>query len=95
MVAHLDDARAVRLFVEDVEAALDPDPLQVAVSAVGDGHDVTVTARSLARDVMLLVDRLDPAAGVDDGLVTLPAGASVTFRVQGPATSMKPTLGPC
>ena len=82
LVARLGDARAVHLFVEDVEADLEAAPLSVEVAAVEGGYTVTVTARSLARDVTLLVDRLDPDAGVDDALVTLPAGESVTFQVR-------------
>ncbi|MBZ2196235.1 glycoside hydrolase family 2 protein [Occultella gossypii] len=81
IVARLGSERAVRLFVEDFEAALAFDPLDVTVTPTSDGYDVTVRARSLARDVTLLVDRLDPAALVDDALVTLPAGESATFRV--------------
>ena len=44
-----------------------------------------MTARSYARDVTLLVDVLDPRATVDHGLVTLLAGESATFRVEGAA----------
>ena len=43
---------------------------------------MTVTARSLARDVTLLADRAAADATVDDALVTLTAGQSATFRVR-------------
>ncbi|TDE97359.1 glycoside hydrolase family 2 protein [Occultella glacieicola] len=82
IVARLGSERAVALFVEDVEAALHGDPVDVSVAPSTEGYEVTVRARSLARDVTLLVDRLDPEAVVDDALVTLPAGDSVTFRVR-------------
>jgi beta-mannosidase len=45
------------------------------------GYAVTVTARSYVRDVFLQVDRVDPAARVDRGLVTLLAGQSVRFEI--------------
>jgi beta-mannosidase len=61
---------------------LDPDPLDVGVTAAEDGYEVTVTARSFARDVSLLVDRVAADATVDDALITLPAGRSATFRVR-------------
>ena len=37
----------------------------------------------LARDVTLLIDKVDPAASVDSGLVTLMPGETWTFHVPG------------
>ena len=42
-----------------------------------------MTARTLVRDLTLLIDKVDPAARVDRGLVTLLPGESATFRVTG------------
>ncbi|MCX5252726.1 glycoside hydrolase family 2 protein [Streptomyces canus] len=44
---------------------------------------VTVTARTLVRDLLLQADRLDPAARADRGLVTLLPGERVTIGVGG------------
>ena len=44
---------------------------------------VTVTARTLVRDLLLQADRLDPAARADRGLVTLLPGERVTIGVTG------------
>ncbi|WP_329414652.1 glycoside hydrolase family 2 protein [Streptomyces sp. NBC_00704] len=44
---------------------------------------VTVTARTLVRDLLLQADRLDPAARADRGLVTLLPGERVTIGVEG------------
>ncbi|MFF4490384.1 glycoside hydrolase family 2 protein [Streptomyces sp. NPDC001544] len=44
---------------------------------------VTVTARTLVRDLLLQADRLDPAARADRGLVTLLPGERVTIGVRG------------
>ena len=41
-----------------------------------------VTARTLQRDVTLLADKVDPAAVVDDAMITLLAGESATFHVR-------------
>ena len=82
LVAELGGARTVHTWVEDASLRLDPDPLEATVTPFDDGYRVEVRARSLARDVTLLVDRLDPAARVDDALVTLPAGTSTTFTVR-------------
>ena len=81
LVAELDGARTVHTWVEDVALHLDPAPLEATVVPFDDGYRVEVRARSLARDVTLLVDRLDPTARVDYALVTLPAGTSATFTV--------------
>jgi len=40
-----------------------------------------VTAGALVRDLALLVDKVDPAATVDDMLVTLLPGETVVFEV--------------
>ena len=40
-----------------------------------------VTARTLLRDLTLLVDKVDPAAVVDDMLATLLPGESVSWQV--------------
>jgi beta-mannosidase len=44
---------------------------------------ITVTARTLVRDLLLQADRLDPAARADRGLVTLLPGEEVTIGVRG------------
>ncbi|NMM17974.1 MAG: hypothetical protein HHJ14_12925 [Cellulomonas sp.] len=81
LVGELDGARTVHTWVADVALGLGPDAIEATVTPFDDGYRVEVRARSLARDVTLLVDRLDPAARVDDALTTLPAGMSATFTV--------------
>ncbi|GAA3734806.1 glycoside hydrolase family 2 protein [Salinactinospora qingdaonensis] len=78
--------RALWFFAEDIELAY-PAPdfeAKVDTTALG-GNDlkVTVTARSLLRDLSLFPDRLDPAVEADDMLVTLLPGESHTFTVRG------------
>ncbi|WP_066514682.1 glycoside hydrolase family 2 protein [Curtobacterium ammoniigenes] len=67
---------------EIADQALDPDPIEASVVRTEDGYAVTVTARSYARDLFLQVDRVDPTATVDQGLVTLLAGQSARFSVR-------------
>jgi beta-mannosidase len=52
------------------------------VEPIDDGVQVTVTARTILRDVILFPDRLDPKATVDDALVTLLPGESAVFTVR-------------
>ena len=81
VVARVEDLTRVHTFVEDIELANEPDPLEVQVVEAEDGYAVTVTARSLARDT-LLVDQAAADATVDDALITLTAGESRTFHVR-------------
>ncbi len=76
--------RGVWWFGEPRESALTDPSLSAEVAAVGDGtFEVTITAGGLVRDLTLLVDRLDPGAVVDRGLVTLLPGEQAAFRVSG------------
>jgi beta-mannosidase len=74
-------ARAVLNGAEVVDQRLDPHPLDAAATRVDGGYSVTVTARSFVRDVFIAVDRVDPRATVDAGLVSLLAGESATFAI--------------
>ena len=67
--------------VIDQALAPESDALDARAERTEGGYAVTVTARSYVRDVFLQVDRVDPAARVDRGLVTLLAGESVRFEI--------------
>ncbi|WP_031506143.1 glycoside hydrolase family 2 protein [Streptomyces megasporus] len=82
LVATAPDARAVHLFREDRELAYDPEPLKAQAVAVPGGYRVDVYAKSFARDVAVLADRVAPDAVVDEMLVPMPAGESRSFTVR-------------
>ncbi|RKS06667.1 beta-mannosidase [Nocardiopsis sp. Huas11] len=82
LVATYEDARAVHLFREDVDLHYATDALTAKAVAVPGGYRVDVRARSFARDVAILADRVAPDAEVDDMLVTLLAGESRSFTVR-------------
>ncbi|GAB6898795.1 glycoside hydrolase family 2 protein [Kineosporia succinea] len=81
LVAELGDERAVHTFAEDVDLKLDPAPLEATAVRVGGGYRIDVLAGSFASDVTVHPDRLAPDARVDDGVVSLPAGARTSFLV--------------
>lgn len=73
--------RAFWFFAEHRDSALPPAELTVATTTSAAGYEVTVRATALVRDLALLVDKIDPAALVDDMLVTLLPGEQATFAV--------------
>ena len=44
-------------------------------------YELTVTAKSFTRDLFSMVDKVDPQARITGGLVSLPAGQSVTWNI--------------
>jgi beta-mannosidase len=87
-------------FAEDRDIAYPPPSYDTSVRPVAGGYLVTIDARVLLRDLALFVDRLDPAGTVDDQLVTLLPGDSVTFRVDtaasiDPAALVRPPVLRC
>ena len=83
-----DDAqhRAWWFFAEDRDIAWPPPQYDTKVVTDGADTSVTVTAQCLLRDLTLQVDRLDPAAQVDEVGVTLLPGESTTFTIRGAAS---------
>lgn len=79
LVADADGLRALRFPVPDREIPYPRPDFDVSVAP----GSVTVTARSLVRDLLLQADRLDPEARADRGLVTLLPGEQVTIGVSG------------
>ncbi|MEU0479747.1 glycoside hydrolase family 2 protein [Streptosporangium sp. NPDC006013] len=79
----LGEHRVLRFFVEDPEVAFPVAAYDTEVVPSVGGLDVTVTARTLLRELALFPDRLDPASWVDDMLLTLLPGESVTLHVTG------------
>lgn len=89
LAASAGDERAWWFFAEDRDLSYPKAGYDAVVEPGPAGTRVTVTARTLLREVTLFPDRLDPAAQVDQALVTLLPGESTTFTVTG-ATALDP-----
>ncbi|MGK5738778.1 glycoside hydrolase family 2 protein [Micromonospora sp. URMC 103] len=74
--------RALWFFAEDKDVDWPAARFDAAVEPVDGGQRVRVTAGTVLRDLTLFPDRLDPAATVDEALVTLLPGESATFTVR-------------
>lgn len=83
VLAEADGVRAWWFFARDKDITYPQARYEVSVRPVAHGTRVTVTAATLLRDLALFPDRLDPAAEVDQALVTLLPGESTTFTVTG------------
>ncbi|MEV6929784.1 glycoside hydrolase family 2 protein [Dactylosporangium sp. NPDC051485] len=70
-------------FAEDVDLQYPAPRYRIAASPTADGVRLEVTAASLLRDLTVFPDRLDPAATVDEQLVTLLPGETAVFQVRG------------
>ncbi len=80
--ADADGLRAWHFAVSDADFAYPEGAMDITVSPTRDGADITVTARTLLRDLLLQADRLHPDARADQGLTTLLPGESTVLRVR-------------
>ncbi|WP_405014720.1 glycoside hydrolase family 2 protein [Kitasatospora sp. NBC_01539] len=81
LVAAIDGHRTVALCTEDLEAALPEAEFDARAERVDGGYRVTVTARTLLRELALFPDRLAADAWVDDMMLTLLPGEQAAFHV--------------
>jgi beta-mannosidase len=73
--------RAIWNAAEVVDQGLETSAIAALARRTQTGYRVEVTATSYVRDIFLCVDRVDPAATVDNGLVTLLAGEPASFQI--------------
>ncbi|SEG36237.1 beta-mannosidase [Nonomuraea solani] len=81
LAARFGGGRVVSCYAEDTAMAFAPAEYDAQAERAPDGYRVTVTAVTLLRELAVFPDRLDPAASVDDQLVTLLPGESAVFHV--------------
>ncbi|MCO7274441.1 glycoside hydrolase family 2 protein [Cellulosimicrobium cellulans] len=86
LVASLGHESATWFYTEPRDSALSSPALHVEVTSTEDGARVRVTTDTVVRGLSLLADKVHPDAVVDDALVDLLAGESVTFHVTAPTT---------
>ena len=82
LVASVGGERALWFGAPDKDLEFPEGSFSVETIQVRGGLDVTVTANTLIRDLLLQPDRIDPGATTDRGFVTLLPGESTMFRVR-------------
>ncbi|RYQ23463.1 beta-mannosidase [Bifidobacterium pseudolongum subsp. pseudolongum] len=65
----------------DQRLAAPADAFSATAGRAADGMELTVTARGYVRDLFCMVDKVDPAARVDEGMVSLLPGETVTLHI--------------
>ena len=65
----------------DQRLAAPADAFSATAERTADGMELTVTARGYVRDLFCMVDKVDPAARVDEGMVSLLPGETVTLHI--------------
>lgn len=78
--------RLLYFFGEDKDRITAPARILAGAVAVPGGFAVTVTGLTIVRDLVLQVDRLDPAATVSEQCVSLLPGESHTFHIRSELT---------
>ncbi|GJF34734.1 beta-mannosidase [Kitasatospora sp. NE20-6] len=89
--ADADTLRAWHFAATDAEFAYPDAAFDATVTPAGSGAHITVTARTLLRDLLLQADRLHPGARTDRGLTTLLPGESAVFHVDDWAAALPGT----
>jgi beta-mannosidase len=81
LVVETEAVRGLWFFAEDRDSDLPPPSFDASVTRTEAGFAVHVAARSLVRDLALLVDKVDADAIVDDMMTTLLPGETLTWQV--------------
>jgi beta-mannosidase len=80
------DAETWWFFAEDKDIPYPPARFTTSVTELPGAVQLTVTARTILRDLTVFPDRLDPHAVVSDALVTLLPGDQFSFTIRTSAT---------
>lgn len=73
--------RILHFYAEDKDRVTEPARITSRASGGTGGIEVTVTARTIVRDLVLQADRIDPGATVSEQCISLLPGESHTFRI--------------
>ncbi len=82
VVARAGNHRATWFFGRDKDLEYPKTDFDASLTQTGTSYQLTLTAKTLLRDVALLIDRLDAEATVSDQLVTLLPGEAFTFELR-------------
>jgi beta-mannosidase len=81
LVASFNKQRATHFFADYKHSALENPEFKAETQKTETGLSLKVTAQNTIRDFVLMIDKLDPHASVDTGLITLLPGESHVFIV--------------
>jgi beta-mannosidase len=85
LVASFAGKRAIWFFVDYKHSKLTSAAMDIELATTTNGFQLKIEARNLIRDLLVMIDKLDPDASIDKGLITLLPGESALFEIQSKA----------
>ena len=82
LVATFAGVRKLWFFAEYKDSALESPNLELDLASTANGYQLKVTANNLVRDLVVMIDKLAPAASVNQGLISLLPGETALFEIQ-------------
>jgi len=82
LVASFAGQRAIWFFVDYKHSKLDPAVMEMELAKTQNGFQLKIKAKNLIRDLLVMIDKLDPDASIDKGLLTLLPGEVALFEIQ-------------
>ena len=82
LVATFAGARKLFFFAEYKDSELESPNLELDLASTANGYQLKVTANNLVRDLVVMIDKLAPAASVNQGLISLLPGETALFEIQ-------------
>ena len=82
LVATFAGERKLWFFEEYKDSALEHPSFEINLDKTPRGYQLKVTANNLIRDLLVMIDKVDPGASVNQGLITLLPGETALFEIQ-------------
>jgi len=85
LLASFDGKRATWFFVDYRQSKLASAGFDLELADFAGGFQLKITAKTLIRDLLVMIDKLDPDASINKGLITLLPGEAAIFEIQSKA----------
>jgi beta-mannosidase len=85
LVASFAGKRAIWFFADYRHLKLASVDIDTELATTPTGFQLKIKAKNLIRDLLVMIDKIDPDASIDKGLVTLLPGESALFEIQSKA----------
>ncbi|MEQ8674452.1 MAG: hypothetical protein RLP44_22490 [Aggregatilineales bacterium] len=80
--ANCGDAEALHFFARDKDIYYPKPDFDAEIVQIGDRYQLTISAKTLLRDLCIFVDHIDPDAQISDQMITILPGESFVFEIE-------------